>query len=155
MNKTAAHVIGNSWIEILARWILGFTFIYASYHKILEPAEFARIIYGYDLFPASIINLSAIIVPFVELTAGIFLILGIFPRSAVLIINAMLVVFIVFLSINLIRGHAFDCGCFAPQLSGNEPSMVSVIARDSVFLLLGMYVFLYNRARRWCIRPTL
>ena len=155
MNKTAAHVIGHGWVEILARWILGFTFIYASYHKILEPAEFARIIYGYDLFPAAIINLSAIIVPFVELTAGIFLILGIFPRSAVLTINAMLVVFIVLLSINLIRGHAFDCGCFALQLSRNEPSKVSVIARDIVFLFVGMYVFLYNRARRWCIRPTL
>ena len=109
----------------------------------------------HELRKTAIINLSAIIVPFVELTAGIFLILGIFPRSAVLIINAMLVVFVVLLSINLIRGHAFDCGCFAPQLSGNEPSKVFVIARDIVFLLLGMFVFLYNRDRRWCIRPTL
>jgi len=154
LNETAARIIGNSWIEILARWILGFTFIYASYHKILEPAEFARIIYGYDLFPAAIINLSAIIIPFVELTAGIFLILGVFPRSAVFIINAMLAVFIALLSLNLIRGHVFDCGCFAPGISGREPSLVSVIARDIGFLLLGMYVFLYNRSRRWCIRQT-
>jgi hypothetical protein len=60
LNKPVRTFFGNQWIELAARWILGMTFIYASYNKILEPAVFAKIIYGYDLFPAVFINLIAI-----------------------------------------------------------------------------------------------
>jgi uncharacterized membrane protein YphA (DoxX/SURF4 family) len=97
----------NSWIELAARWILGFTFIYASFHKIISPADFAKIVYGYGLFPEIFINLIAIILPFLELIAGLALIIGIYPRSAAVIINALLLAFIAVLAINLIRGHEF------------------------------------------------
>ena len=70
LNKAIKTFLGNSWIELAARWILGVIFIYASYHKILAPADFAKIVYGYALFPAALINLIAIIVPFMELVAG-------------------------------------------------------------------------------------
>ena len=36
--------MGNSWIELASRWILGLIFIYASFHKIISPAEFAKIV---------------------------------------------------------------------------------------------------------------
>ena len=58
-------ILQNSWIELAARWILGLTFIYASYSKILAPADFAKIVYGYNLFPNGAINLIAIVLPFI------------------------------------------------------------------------------------------
>jgi uncharacterized membrane protein YphA (DoxX/SURF4 family) len=93
LNKAIKNVFENNLIELTARWILGLTFIYASYHKILAPGDFAKIVYGYGLFPHAVINLIAIILPFIEFVAGLALILGIYPRSAVLIINAMLIAF--------------------------------------------------------------
>jgi uncharacterized membrane protein YphA (DoxX/SURF4 family) len=140
----------NSWIELAARWVLGCTFVYASFHKILAPAEFARIVYRYDLFPPESINLIAITVPWLELFAGAALITCIYPRSAVLIINAMLTVFIVILSINLWRGHTFDCGCLS---SGGEDYINSAgqwIVRDLVLLILGIYIFTFDAPRNWC-----
>jgi uncharacterized membrane protein YphA (DoxX/SURF4 family) len=142
----------NSWIELAARWILGLTFIYASYHKILAPADFAKIVYGYDLFPSGIINLIAIVVPFIELIAGLALILGIYPRSAVLIINGMLVMFIIVLAINLIRGHEFDCGCFSAKETGYFSSAESTLVRDIIYLILGFQVFLFSGIRKACIK---
>ena len=118
LSNVIRSILQNSWIELAARWILGLTFIYASYHKILAPADIAKIVYGYDLFPNGAINLIAIVLPFIELIAGLALILGIYPRSAILIINGMLVAFIIVLSINLIRGHEFDCGCFSAKEAG-------------------------------------
>ncbi len=141
------NILQNSWIELAARWILGLTFIYASYHKILAPADFAKIIYGYDLFPYGAINLIAIVLPFIELIAGLALILGIYPRSAALIINGMLVAFIVVLSINLIRGLEFDCGCFSVKESGYFSSAKPTLVRDFIYLILGGYIFLFNGAR--------
>jgi putative oxidoreductase len=151
LNKLFRTVFGNHWIEVAARWILGVTFVYASYNKILSPAVFAKIIYGYDLFPAVLINLIAIIVPFLELFSGLALIVGIYPRSATLIINGMLLAFIISLSINLIRGHEFNCGCFSIYSSGQGTFTGLLIFRDFVLFALGLYIFFYRNARKLCI----
>jgi putative oxidoreductase len=154
LNNFFNNILSNSWIELAARWLLGATFIYASYSKILAPALFAKIIYGYDLFPAILINLFAIILPFVELVAGLALIMGFYPRSAALIINAMLLAFIISLATNIVRGHEFDCGCFAinPDNPANFPG--TLLIRDLIFLALGLHVFLYRKQRRLCISST-
>lgn len=146
------NILQNSWIELAARWILGLTFIYASYHKILAPADFAKIVYGYDLFPNEAINLIAIVLPFIELNAGLALILGLYPRSAALIITGMLVAFIIVLSINLIRGHEFDCGCFSTKEAGAFSSAESTLVRDIIYLILGLQIFLFKGLRRICIK---
>jgi uncharacterized membrane protein YphA (DoxX/SURF4 family) len=141
-------------VELISRWILGATFIYASYSKILSPADFAKIIYGYDLFPAALINLIAISIPFLELVAALALILGFYPRSAALILNVLLVAFTIVLSINLIRGHEFNCGCLSLQNFEDTVSSQSTIIRDIIYLALGLQIFFYNRNRKWCIRQT-
>jgi putative oxidoreductase len=152
LNSLLKRILQNSWLELAFRWILGATFVYSSYSKIFAPAEFAKIIYGYDLFPAALINLIAIIVPILELVIALALILGIYPRSAALVVNALLAAFIISISINLIRGHEFNCGCFAFQNSGNQVSSSTTLWRDFIFLALGMQVFLYRNSRRWCVR---
>ena len=151
MNNFLPNILNNSWIELAARWVLGATFIYASYSKILAPAAFAKIIYGYDLFPAALINLLAITLPFVELIAGMALIFGFYPRSAVLIVNVLLLAFIVSLSINIIRGHEFDCGCFAINADGQSTFSGPLLIRDVIYFALGIYVFFYRSSRRLCL----
>ena len=141
-------------MELFARWILGATFIYASHSKILAPAGFAKIIYGYDLFPAMLINLLAIILPFVELIAGMALIFGFYPRSAALIINAMLLAFIISLSINVIRGHEFDCGCFAIGAGSQSTFSGRLLIRDVIYFAMGLYVFFFKNSRWLCLAAT-
>ena len=151
LNNSLNSILSNSWIELAARWLLGATFIYASYSKIPAPAVFAKIIFGYDLFPGILINLFAIILPFVELIAGLALIMGFYPRSAALIINAMLLAFIISLSINIIRGHEFDCGCFAIDASNLSTFSGPLLIRDFIYFVLGIYVFFYKNSRRLCM----
>jgi uncharacterized membrane protein YphA (DoxX/SURF4 family) len=142
-------IINNSWIELAARWILGLTFIYASFHKILRPAEFAKIVYGYDLFPYVLINLIAIIIPFLELVAGLALIIGFYPRSAAIVINALLLAFITALTINLIRGHEFDCGCFPTAQSISTSSSEITLVREIIYFVLGVQVILFQGNRKY------
>jgi putative oxidoreductase len=151
LNNRLQSIISNSWLELAARWILGLTFIYASFHKIIAPAEFAKIVYGYDLFPAAFINLIAIIIPFLELIAGLALIIGAYPRSAGIIINALLMAYIIVLSINLIRGHEFDCGCFTPGQSGYSSSSEVTLVRDIIYFIMGLQVFLFSGIRKMCL----
>ena len=57
-------------VLFLIKIVLGSTFIYASWHKIADPAGFATILYGYGLFPDLSINILAITIPFLEIVAG-------------------------------------------------------------------------------------
>ena len=148
MSNRRQSIFNNSWIELAAPWILGLIFIYASLHKILAPADFAKIVYGYNLFPEIFINLIAIIIPFLELVAGFALIVGFYPRSAAITINGLLLAFIVVLTINLIRGHEFDCGCFSAGQSGYFSSPKVTIARDIIYFVFGMQIVLFGGNRR-------
>ena len=55
------------------------------------------------------------------------------------------------LSINLIRGHEFDCGCFSINSSTQEIFAWQLIIRDFLILALGIHIFLYRSARKLCI----
>lgn len=150
MSNLRKSILSNSWIELATRWILGLTFIYASFYKIASPDDFAKIVYGYNLFPEIFINLIAIIIPFLEVIAGLALIIGIYPRSAAVIINALLLAFITALAINLIRGHEFDCGCFSAGQSEYPGASWVMLVRDLIFFVLGMQIVLFKGHRRSC-----
>jgi uncharacterized membrane protein YphA (DoxX/SURF4 family) len=139
----------SKWTELVLRYFLGITFVYASVHKIAEPAEFAKIIYGYGLFPHAFINLIAIVAPFLELFTGLFLIAGIYPRAAGSLICGMLLVFICAISINLIRGYEFDCGCFSFNQHTSKFSTHFLLVRDVVYFLVGVYLIRFNADRTW------
>lgn len=135
-------------IEWSLRLFLGSTFIFASWHKIVSPDQFATILYGYAVFPHQFINVLAIVIPFVELVCGITLITGLLKRSGLLLINAMLVSFIFLISFNLIRGHEFDCGCFSLGNTKGIGSSVWLLVRDLAMLGAGVYLFrLFDKKR--------
>jgi len=151
LNSVLKSLLSNSWLELVARWFLGITFLYSCYHKIIAPAHFAKIIYGYYLFPDFSINLIAIILPFLELFSGLALLLCIYPRSAAVIINGMLLAFIIALSINLMRGHEFDCGCFSFGEQGYTSSAVQLLIRDIIYFVFGLQLLFFDKQRRWSI----
>lgn len=144
-------MISNPFLELTARICLGCVFVYASIHKIIDPGSFAKIIYGYGLFPSIMINVTAIVLPYIEFFAGFFLILGIFPRSAAILIQALLLVFIIAISINLIRGHEFDCGCFSFQKGNHDAAGLGLLIRDVVWFVVGMIVLGFRGKRKFLL----
>lgn len=147
-NKMIKNLFSNAWLELILRWFLGIVFISACIHKIIAPGDFAKIIYGYKLFPAEVINFFAILLPFIELVCGVALITGIWPRSASIIINGMLLAFIIAISINLIRGHEFDCGCFSFGNQQNSDGL-SLLIRDILWFIVGLFLIFYHRKRKF------
>ena len=128
-------------ICFILRLMLSITFIYASYHKIEDPAGFAKILYGYAVFPGYSINILAIIVPFIELFAGFCLLFNVVPMSALLLINGLLTGFILVIGFNLVRGHEFDCGCFSFSEGNHQLSNIYLLIRDCLMLFSGIYLW--------------
>jgi uncharacterized membrane protein YphA (DoxX/SURF4 family) len=144
MLRALIRIITDKRVVLLFRLVLGVTFIYASLDKIAHPDQFARIIYNYKILPDFLINVFAVTLPWVELIAGLFLILGIFTEGASLLISFLLVVFIVAISINLVRGVDLNCGCFSTDPAGKKEG-ANLLIKDFIFLYLGVMVFFFNK----------
>lgn len=143
------RIISNDYLTLLVRLALGGVFIYASYYKIIEPAQFAKSIWYYHLLPGQFINISALVLPWLELLTGLALILGAYYRGAVLWVNILLLVFIAALASAAYRGISIDCGCFKAAAASSESAM-QTLYRDLGYLLLGIQLFL-SRSRRWML----
>ena len=137
------QILENRWLSIAIRLVLGALFIYSAWPKIADPPGFAQMLSNYRLLPDAWVNPMALVLPWLEMVAGISLIAGIMRRGAALWIAVLLVVFIGALSINIARDVAVDCGCFsvaASQKSHAEliASMKLDIARDVGMLLMAL-----------------
>lgn len=122
-----------------ARLALGLIFIYASIDKIYHPAEFAQVIYNYQILPDTLINMAAIILPWLELLLGILLILGLWLPGAIVLSNLLLLTFFGTLVLNTIRGVNVHCGCFTTSTEGT-PETTWYLVRDASFLILSGYL---------------
>ena len=134
-----------AWLAVPVRCYLGVLFVGACLHKIAVPASFALDIATYDILPLAAINLVAIGLPWIELIAGVMLIVGWRARGSSLVIAGMMVVFIVALCIALARGLDMSCGCFASQGAEDDPISRITVLRDLVWLGLSVFVFTFDR----------
>ena len=129
-------------VILLARVILGGVFIFASLDKISNPDAFATAIGNYHVMPFGLENLLALILPWLELLSGIFIIAGIMVDGAAIMIIMMNMVFIIAISQALARGISIECGCFSVSSpgEGDNIGLITVI-RDIGYLTLAFLVF--------------
>ena len=150
------------WLSLLIRVALGVVFVAAALPKIVDPPAFAHMIYNYKLVPAAALNALALFMPWLELLCGLALILGIWRRSAAILVGLMLVMFIGAIGINLVRDNAVNCGCFdvtSADKSHQEliGEMRTVILRDLGLLLMVGQILMATRqqpgGRLWSAAP--
>ena len=135
----------TEWLAVPVRWYLGVLFVGACVHKIAEPASFALDIATYDILSLAAINLMAIGLPWIELIAGVMLIVGWRVRGSSLVITGMMLVFLVALCIALTRGLDMSCGCFASQGAEDDPISRMTVLRDLVWMGLCIFVLAFDR----------
>ena len=101
----------NEWVIRICRMVIGFVFIVAAMAKIGDVGAFSQQIHNFKMVPIWSENLFAMTLPWVELFAGLSLMLGIRPRSGGVIITALMAVFVVAVLVALKTGLDIDCGC--------------------------------------------
>lgn len=136
---------GHAWLALPLRLYLGGVFIVACLHKIANPGVFALDVATYDLLPLVFVNPLAIVLPWVELVAGVLLVLGLRTRAAAALISGMMVMFLIAVIYALARGLETSCGCFASQSLAQDPIGATTVLRDLAWLLGGLYVLVFDR----------
>jgi len=153
LSRPLSEWLSHPWLTVRVQIALGAIFVVAALPKVLDPPSFAHMIYNYRLVPGAAVNALALVMPWVEILVGLALILGVWPREAAALAGLLLLVFIAAIGLNLVRGHAVDCGCFDVHSAGkSREELVSemrwVLIRDAAMLLLVAQVLLARRTSR-------
>ncbi|MGI9064235.1 MAG: MauE/DoxX family redox-associated membrane protein [Pseudonocardiaceae bacterium] len=93
---------------------------------------------AYELLPSALVMPVGYVLPVVELTMGVLLLVGAFTRPTALFSVAVNVVFIIGIVSAAARGLRIDCGCFSeggPLASGEPTKYTADLLRDSGFVV--------------------
>jgi uncharacterized membrane protein YphA (DoxX/SURF4 family) len=126
------------WVARICGWALGGVFVYAGIIKVMDPAQLADQIRNYQLLPWWMIHPAALVLPWVEILAGLLLILGIWAIEATLVLTGLLALFMVAIGWAMHLGLDIECGCFA----GHTKVGWARLAEDATMIavaLLGLF----------------
>jgi len=96
----------------LAQVAIGVVFLAAALAKIGDLATFAAQIHNFRLVPVWSENLVAMTLPWVELIAGLSLVLAIRPRDGGWVVTVLMAVFLIAVGQAVVRDLDIECGCF-------------------------------------------
>jgi len=96
----------------LAGIAIGLVFVVAGLAKVGDPTAFAAQVHNFRMMPIPLENLLAMTLPWVELVAGVALILGVRERGAAALLLFLMALFTVAVGQAVARGLSFECGCF-------------------------------------------
>ena len=153
-------LLRRPWLHALIGVALGAVFLYAAYDKILHPADFARIVYHYQLIgPNQHVgpwapNLLAVTLPWIEVAVGLALVTGVWRREAAWLASALLVVFIVAVGQALARNIDLqNCGCFSVSGEGRAAG-IQLILGDLALLAAALVPALVTPRRQAATAPV-
>ena len=99
------------------RLLLGTVFVWAGTVKILDSQDFLVSLYSYEIvLPETLLRLVAVVLPWVEVTCGLAIILGIWQDAGLDLVGLLLVAFIIATGQAWVRGLETSCGCFGSRV---------------------------------------
>lgn len=125
---------------LILRVLLGGVFVVAGFSKAGHADVFAAQIAGFRLLPQPVIAPLALVLPYLEMLLGGYLIVGLFTRTSAWIAVALLGIFDAAIASAVVRGLTVSCGCFGP----NDTTVTTwaEVARDAVLVVLAAIVAL-------------
>jgi uncharacterized membrane protein YphA (DoxX/SURF4 family) len=145
---------------VLARWLLGATFLYLGLNKALHPVEFLKLLRQYDLTQdALLLNSMAAVLPWFEIFCGLLLLAGVAVRGTALTLTLMLASFTLLVLQRALLLEAaqnipfcavkFDCGC-----GTGEEFICRKLLENFLLLVLSGWL-LAGRGRQFSLRFSL
>lgn len=142
------------WASLAARLVAAVAFIAAGASKIGDPQATVRAVRAYRLAPEVAVHAVAYMLPAVELTLAVLLLLGVASRLVGGIAAAAITVFIGAIASAGVRGLRIECGCFGGGGTVTHTHYLLDIGRDLLLLLVIVLIPFARRTRFALARPT-
>ena len=140
--KITQTIISSEYLSLLLRFFIGIMFIYACMTKIPYPVEFAKNVESYRILPYWSVNMVAVFLPWLELSCGLFLLIGLATRASAAVLTTIMGLFTLALLINVLRGSPITCGCF--ESVGAQIGWYDVF-RDLALMLMTAQIAFFDR----------
>jgi hypothetical protein len=125
-----------SWTLALALAIL---FAASAAMKFADIPRFAAAVESYRILPAVLISPAAWIIPAIEASAALGLLVRAAQQRAAVVLAVLVGMFTAAIAINLARGQRqIDCGCFGPALRQTLSGWL--IARNLILIVAAIVV---------------
>jgi len=108
--------------------LLAVLMLWAAVSKLANPTAFLGSMYAYELpLPKGLLQLAAVVLPWVELLCGLLLLAGLWKDTALLTVTALFVVFLLATGQAWLRGLDISCGCFNLEVLGLSEKWSGVV----------------------------
>ena len=124
------------WFSL--RLAFGALFIFSGVMKLKDPIFFADVVRNYQLIGDPMAPAMALFVPWIEIFAGIAVMLDRFVRGGSFLLTASLVVFTMAIAVSWMRGLDITCGCFGQNEELNYPVK---LMQNFVLLAIGIAIW--------------
>lgn len=98
-------------VALLCRYVLAVIFGHSGAVKMVDLPDFRQAVRNYELVPDRLLGAFAVGLPVVELACAGLLIAGVLTGPVAALLVVMLAVFVFAISVSLLRGRTFSCGC--------------------------------------------
>jgi uncharacterized membrane protein YphA (DoxX/SURF4 family) len=105
----------------VCRLVVAAVLIFAAVQKIWMPLEFARLIREYHLLPDQVLNLVAVVLPWLEIVCGLCFLSGLWLMGTAVLLSSLNIIFVIAIAYRawLIMSStgvgffdlSYDCGC--------------------------------------------
>ncbi len=133
-------------IGLLARLLVGIVWIVAGYLKAADPNQTILAVRAYQLLPEVLVWPVAAVLPYLEIAAGLLLIIGLATRLASVLSILMYIAFLIGIISAAARGLSIDCGCFGSGGQTDDPAYTAEILRDFGLLIVSVYLLIRPRS---------
>lgn len=128
-----------SVIRVCARTGMGAIFVVAGALKAWDPQAFQVSVDSFRLLPYALTAVVALYLPWLEIVAGVVVVVGQWgARAGLAILITLTAAFMVALAVAWMRGLDPTCGCFGPGAGG----VGSALLRDAVMFVVALWLML-------------
>ena len=139
----------SPWISLVARILLGAMWLYYCVPKLTQPTQNIADVRNFQILPSGLIDPFAYAQPYLELSLGLLLIVGLGTRLVALFSAILLLVYIGGIISLGARGIAISCGCGGNggTVAAGQTRYTLDVLRDAVFLLPALWLLWKPRSK--------
>ncbi|MBM7846354.1 MauE/DoxX family redox-associated membrane protein [Herpetosiphon giganteus] len=128
---------------LIFKLLLLIIFLPSALSKLSNLTNFKHALLQYQIVPVPIVWLFVVTIPVAELILPICLLLGIGHFISAYLLSLLLIIFIVAIGINLLRGNRVSCGC--KGASASEQISWGLLIRNCLLSLIAFLIGIFDQ----------
>jgi uncharacterized membrane protein YphA (DoxX/SURF4 family) len=114
--QQAASALRRIHLTVILRLLVGGTFVFSSVTKLPDHSQFVDVVESYNILPHSLATAYGVVLPWVELVIGAYLVLGILVRLSSVVAVLMAISFVIANVSSIFRGDEYCGSCFGEDV---------------------------------------